>query len=204
MKGIMKDTIIITAITLIAGILLGASYMITKEPIARQEELAKQKACQEVYPDADSFESLGEVDEELQKYIAEECGLSAQVVDEVFAAYSKDSSDDVVGYVINVTSNEGYGGSISFAMGVQKDGTLNGISFLSIAETPGLGMKADTDEFKNQFAGKKGDMLVYTKSGASAANEIDAISGATVTTNAVTNGVNAGLAAVTYLEGGNS
>ena len=202
MNGIIKDTIIITAITLIAGILLGASYMITKDPIARQEELAKQKACQEVFADADSFEAYGDVEEDLQAYVSTECGYAAQSIDEIFTAYS--ASKEVVGYVINVTSKEGYGGSISFAMGVDFDGTLNGISFLSIGETPGLGMKADTDEFKNQFVGKKADVLVYTKTGAAAEHEIDAISGATVTTNAVTNGVNAGLAAVKYLKGGNN
>lgn len=204
MKGIIKDTIIITAITLIAGILLGASYMITKEPIAKQEELAKQKACQEVFADADTFESLGAADAALQTYVSEECGFAAQNIDEVFVAYKKSSSEEVAGYVINVTSNEGYGGSISFAMGVQIDGTLNGISFLSIGETPGLGMKADTDAFKNQFVGKNADALVYTKTGAVHENEIDALSGATVTTNAVTNGVNAGLAAARYLKGGNN
>ncbi len=202
MKSIIKDTVIITAITLIAGILLGAVYTITKDPIAKQDALAKQEACQEVFSDANSFESLGEADSALQTYVANECGYAAQTIDEVFEA--KDTAGEVIGYVINVTSGEGYGGDISFAMGIQTDGTLNGISFLSIGETPGLGMKADTDEFKSQFAGKQAESIVYTKTGASADNEIDAISGASVTTNAVTNGVNAGLAAVKYLEGGNS
>lgn len=202
MKSIIKDTIIITVITLVAGFLLGAVYTITKDPIARQEENAKQAACREVFVNADSFESIGEVDEALQTYLVDECGYTAQTIDEVFEA--KDTAGEVIGYVINVTSGEGYGGDISFAMGVQGDGTLNGISFLSIAETPGLGMKADTEEFKSQFVGKQTDVIVYTKTGASADNEIDAISGASVTTGAVTNGVNAGLAAVKYLEGGNS
>ena len=88
------------------------------------------------------------------------------------------------------------------AMGVQKDGTLNGISILSISETAGLGMKADTDDFKNQFRDKKVEKFQYTKTGAASEDEIDAISGATITTNAVTNGVNAGLAAFQYMEGG--
>lgn len=202
MKSIIKDTIIITVITLVAGFLLGAVYTITKDPIARQEENAKQAACREVFVNADSFESIGEVDEALQTYLVDECGYTAQTIDEVFEA--KDAAGEVIGYVINVTSGEGYGGDISFAMGVQGDGTLNGISFLSIGETPGLGMKADTEEFKAQFVGKQTDVIVYTKTGASADNEIDAISGASVTTGAVTNGVNAGLAAVKYLEGGNS
>ena len=86
---------------------------------------------------------------------------------------------------------------------VKEDGTVNGISFLSISETAGLGMKADTDEFKGQFADRNAASFSVTKTGASADNEIDAISGATITTNAVTKGVNAGLAAIEYLKGGN-
>ena len=78
-------------------------------------------------------------------------------------------------------------------MGVTVDGVTNGISFLSISETAGLGMKAKEDDFKNRFSGKEVSQFVYTKNGASADNEIDALSGATITTNAVTNGVNAGL-----------
>lgn len=201
MKRIIKDTYIITIITLIAGILLGAVYTITKEPIAYQEMLSKEKACKEVFADAASFEALEQVDEELKSYLSDECGFLAQSMDEIFLA--KDANGEHIGYVLNITSSEGYGGAISFAMGVKNDGTLNGISFLSISETPGLGMKATSNEFKNQFIGKKADSLVFTKTGAVSEHEIDAISGATVTTNAVTNAINAGLAAVKYLEGGN-
>ena len=88
-------------------------------------------------------------------------------------------------------------------MGIQKDGTVNGISILTIAETAGLGMKANTDEFKNQFSGVNTQKFEYTKSGATADNQIDSISGATITTNAMTNGVNAGLCAFQYEKGGN-
>ena len=98
---------------------------------------------------------------------------------------------------------EGYGGDIQLSMGVRMDGTLNGISILSISETAGLGMNANTDAFKGQFADKNVEQFTYTKNGASADNEIDAISGATITTNAVTNGVNGGLLTFQYLKGGN-
>ena len=84
-------------------------------------------------------------------------------------------------------------------MGVQMDGTLNGISFLTIEETTGLGMEAKKPSFYTQFSGKKVEQFVYTKSGASESYEIDALSGATITTNAVTNAVNAGLKAAQYL-----
>ena len=72
------------------------------------------------------------------------------------------------------------------------DGTVNGISILSISETAGLGMQAE-DILKPQFADKQVEKFEYTKNGAASENQIDAISGATITTNAVTNGVNAGL-----------
>lgn len=94
--------------------------------------------------------------------------------------------------MITVTDHEGYGGDIQFSMGIAMDGTLNGISLLSISETAGLGMKAG-DILVPQFADKKVESFTYTKSGATNDSEIDAISGATITTKAIVNGVNAGL-----------
>ena len=63
-------------------------------------------------------------------------------------------------------------------------------------------MEGDTDSFKSQFAGKKGDKFKYPKSGATVDEEIDALSGATITTNAVTNAVDAGLEYVKSINGG--
>ena len=121
-------------------------------------------------------------------------------IDEAMKVY--DASGKMAGYVLTVTDHEGYGGDIQFAMGVQDDGTLNGISILSISETAGLGMRATTDDFKNQFKDKNVEKFTYTKTGATSDDEIDALSGATITTNAMTNGVNAGLAAFRYEKGG--
>ncbi len=127
-------------------------------------------------------------------------GFKAQNIDEVMLA--KDDQGNELGYAFTVTTSEGYGGDIQFAMGVQDDGTLNGISILSISETAGLGMRATTDDFKNQFKDKNVEKFTYTKTGATSDDEIDALSGATITTNAMTNGVNAGLAAFRYEKGG--
>ncbi|MFR4438924.1 MAG: FMN-binding protein, partial [Hungatella sp.] len=107
------------------------------------------------------------------------------------AVEAVDGSGNVIGYVISSTSKDGYGGAISLSAGISLDGTVNGIEFLSITETAGLGMNADTPEFKAQYAGKQVESFTVTKSGASADNEIDALSGATITSNAVTNAVNA-------------
>ena len=131
----------------------------------------------------------------------DEAGYTAQTVDEVYEAL--DASGETAGYVITVTSAEGYGGDIQFSMGVALDGTTLGISFLSISETAGLGMNADTDSFKDQFKDQNVPEFSYSKTGATQEGEIDALSGATITTNAVTNGVNAGLCVFQLLsEGG--
>ena len=202
MSKIIKDAIALTLITLVAGMALGAVHGITKEPIARQEVLAKEAAYKEVFADAESYETVEMTDElanQLRSSLDSE-GYKAQSIDEVVDAV--DGSGNSLGYVITVITSEGYGGDIKFSMGIQADGPMNGISILSISETAGLGMRANTDEFKSQFVGKNTDQIVYTKNGASADNEIDALSGATVTTNAMTNGVNAGLCAFRVMEGG--
>ena len=77
-------------------------------------------------------------------------------------------------------------------LGVTLDGTLNGISLLEISETPGIGMRAQ-EVLAPQFRGKQVSQFTYTKTGGSSDSEIDAISGATITTEAVTNAVNGGL-----------
>lgn len=200
---LVKDTIALTLITLIAGVALGGVQGITAEPIAQQRQLAKDEAYKAVFADAASFETIVEEENpEIEAYL-DESGYPSQTINEVVQAM--DGSGSPIGYAFTVTTSEGYGGDIQFAMGVKSDNTLNGISILSIAETAGLGMKADTDEFKGQFANKNVEKFEYTKSGATDDSQIDALSGATITTNAMVNGVNAGLCAFTYEneEGGN-
>ena len=200
MNRMIKDTIILTLITVIAGFVLGAVYDITKEPIAVQKEKTKQEAYLKVFPGAASFEEDASLNVSDAAAILSEAGLSEESIDEALVAKGTDGS--VLGYVLSVTTKEGYGGDITFSMGVTTDGTLNGIEVLSISETAGLGMKAATDEFKNQFANKKVAQFAYTKTGSTSDFEIDAISGATITTNAMVNGVNAGLAYCEAVNGG--
>ena len=175
MKGIVKDAVILFVITLIAGVCLGAVHEITLEPIAQAQLAANTATYQEVYPDAASFA----VNEELTGAIetsAEEIagqGYGSVTVDSVQEAL--DASGSVIGYLITSTSTEGYGGSIQVAVGITNEGSLTGIGFLSISETAGLGMNA----------------FEVTKTGATADNQINAISGATVTSRAVTGAVNA-------------
>lgn len=199
---IIKDALALTLITLVAGVALGGVYEITKDPIAKQEAQAKAEAYEQVFTDAAAFEAV-EMDDTLTKTIRDQLdqeGYKAQSIEEVMRA--EDQSGETLGYAFTVVTSEGYGGDIRFSMGVQNDGTLNGISILSIGETAGLGMNADIPAFKDQFVGKQVEKLQYTKNGATQDDEINAISGATVTTNAMTNGVNAGLCAFRVMEGG--
>ena len=159
---IIKDTIAITVITLVAGLALGVVQDITADPIAKQEAQAKQDAYKAVFADADSFETVDVDADAMQSYL-DENGYAAQSIDETMLA--KDASGNELGYAFTVTTSEGYGGDIQFAMGIQDDGTLNGISILSIGETAGLGMRANTDAFKDQFKDKKVDKFEYTKTG---------------------------------------
>lgn len=198
MKKILKDAFALLMITLVAGILLGFVYSITKEPIARQEQLTKESSCQEVFADAATFENNTD-DLEAATAAMKAAGYEVQTLSEILVA--KDASGNTLGYVLSLVDPEGYGGNISFMMGIRLDGTLNGISILSISETAGLGMNADTDAFKSQFANKKVEKFTFTKTGSTSDSEIDALSGATITTTAMTNGVNAGLAAFSSLGG---
>ncbi|HIQ96955.1 MAG TPA: RnfABCDGE type electron transport complex subunit G [Candidatus Limivivens merdigallinarum] len=193
MSKIIKNALILMAITLVAGLALGFVYDITKEPIAEQEQKAKAEAYEAVFPDAATLETIPEIEDVTAdaREVLDAKGLTQEDILEVMLA--KDDAGNTLGVVMNITTHEGYGGDINFSMGIQKDGTVNGIQILSISETAGLGMKAAEEDFYGQYAGKKVDSFNYTKTGASADNEINAISGATITTNAVTNGVNAGI-----------
>lgn len=188
-KGMIKDAAILLLITVVAGLILGFVYQITKEPIAAAEEKAAKAAYQEVFPEAAGFS------DKLELAVPEgdstwEQNYEGVDLDNVL--WATDAEGVCLGYVLTMTSHEGYGGDITFTMGIQNDGTLNGISLLSISETAGLGMKAGT-VLVPQFAGKQVSQFTYTKTGSTMDSQIDAISGATITTNAVTTAVNAGL-----------
>ena len=185
MNKIIKNTVILTLITLIAGICLGAVYEITKEPIAQAQDAAKKAAWQQVFPDADvnDFE-LVDVDQKAADKAIKDLGVKA-TIDEVCTVGEE-------GYVVTATDKEGYGGDIKITVGITADGTINGISILSISETAGLGMRATEPAFYEQYQGKQAEKFVVSKDGGDG-EPIDALSGATITSRAVTGAVNAAL-----------
>lgn len=189
--GFMKDAVILCMITLIAGALLGGVYEITKEPIEIADQLAKDNAYKAVLPAAASFgdEDRSAALEQANQVIAG-LGYGNVLVDDCAAGL--DAGGNTVGYVVTVTSKDGYGGAITASVGIDPEGNIQGIEFLTLNETVGFGMAAKDDpSWKEQFFQKPVESFVMTKSGAAAENEVDAISGATITSNAINGAVNA-------------
>ena len=199
MKNIIKNTLILTAITLISGLLLGFVYEITKEPIAMAQEAAKKEAYQQVIEGADTYDVL-ELDNKAIVTVEDTMESSGCTINEVVEAKA---NGETIGYVVTTTTSEGYGGDIQISVGILQDGTVNGVAILSISETVGLGMKAAEEEFYNQYAGKKAEFFSVSKTGATSDNEIDALSGATITSNAMTKAVNSAIVYYQHALGGN-
>jgi electron transport complex protein RnfG len=200
---LIKDAIILFAITIIAAFALGAVYEITKDPIAEAEAKTKNEAAKAVFAEMKETADVPQDEVEKAQALVDQNNKNKEfdtiTIDEVLQAL--DENGNKIGDIITVTSKKGYGGQITIIMGVSDDETLKGIEFLSISETPGLGMKAKDDDpdkdgdFKDQFKGVQPGSYKLTKRNInmSGTTEIDAISSATITTSAVTNMLNAGL-----------
>ena len=192
-NNLIKDAIALFLITLISGLGLSYVYEITKAPIAVQAEQKALKANQAVFQEAASFEEDIELSElavstDLVSMSADYAGVT---VESVSKAYN--SSSELLGYNITVSTSAGYKDGIKFVYGYSLDGRLEGIEFLAISETAGLGMKAKEPEFLNQFLDKQVDQFTVVKTGAASEDQVDAISGATITSKAISNAVNAGI-----------
>ncbi len=167
MKQILKFGFILGVICLTATFVLAVTYEITKPKIEEQRKQEEQSALKLIIKGADDFveKQSGDMD--------------------YFEAYS---GGKLVGYCLRVTGN-GYGGYIRMLVGVDKAGTILGIKVLEQYETPGLGTKitevkpGETEPyFLNQFIGKNGADVELRKN-------IDAITGATISSRGVTKAV---------------
>ena len=191
-KRVPRPIVVLTCIAIIAGVALSGVYVMTKDTIEAQQRAAQAASYLVVCPDADHFDA----DETVDKAIADlggavyGTGFGRVTINEGFAALDADGNN--VGYAFSVTTADGFDGNISMAVGVNADGAVNGISFTELSETPGMGMRVDEDEFKGQFAGRNVSKFTLNKAGGSTAeDEIDSVSGASTTSGAVVNAVNA-------------
>ena len=193
-KGIPKSAIILMAITLVAGGGLACVNMMTADTIAENEKQAALAAYEAVLPDSENIVS----DDALTEAISEFAGgygdgaFGRVMLNEIVVG--QDASGNINGYAISTSSMEGYDGEIRLSVGFMPDGTINGISFTTLTETAGMGMLVDEESWKAQFAGKNVEAFKLNKSGGSTADEqIDSVSGASTTSGAVVNAVNAAI-----------
>ena len=161
------------AVTAVTGLILGVVQHFTAQAIARVEAEARNAAFRIVMPAGENFDTF-----ELKEN---------EFVSDVQKATDKSGT---VGWCLTVGS-KGYGGVVTFIVGITKDGAVKAINILNHSETPGLGAKSTEPEFYTQFNDKDKLPLKVVKGAASSPDEISAISGATITSNAVTSGVNA-------------
>lgn len=184
-KEIIVPTLVLFAICLVATFLLALTNKVTAPKIEALDAAAEIKSRAEVLPQAETFGDGQTLTLDGVKY-------------EYYVGYDK--SGDVAGYTFT-TSGEGYGGDVVMMTGVDISGAVTGITAITLNETAGLGMNAQKESFRNQFVGKKGVIGVSTIS-KKAENGIDAMTGATITSKAVTNAVNLALKLYAQASGG--
>ena len=176
-KEFIRLSGMLCAITLVAALLLAGVNKLTEKRILLATQQASEESMQKLIPEAESFRKVNET---------------------VFEGKRKNK---VAGYCVNVAP-AGFAGTIEMMVGFSFEGELLGIDILQSSETAGLGAKADDDSFKMQFKGKSTELTVQ-KSKTENKNEIQAITGATITSRAVAEGVRLASEELKKIKGGN-
>ncbi len=186
-REILIPCVTLTVTCILIALLLAVTNAVTAPKIAELQVQTQAESRQAVLPDAGTFSE--------EKTVA---------LDGTEYAYCEglDAQGNCVGYVFT-TSAKGYGGDVVVMSGVDLDGTVTGIQTLELNETAGLGMKAGEESFLGQFTGKSAGIGVAKNS--PGANDIQALTGATITSRAVTDSVNTALELYQLVkEGGNN
>lgn len=181
-KDMFKLGLNLLIISAVAALLLALTNSVTASTIAQRNEQANAEARKLVLESAQDFEQVKDVKTDNSKGVE---------VSEIYEA--KDASGKTVGYTLKVLPS-GYGGTIELMVGIDSaKGQVSGINVVSNSETAGLGAKSTDPEFSDQYKGKPLEELSVLKNGTPGDTEIKAISGATITSTAVTNGVDAAI-----------
>lgn len=181
-KDMFKLGLNLLIISAVAALLLALTNSVTADTIAQRSEQANAEARKLVLDSAETFEEVKDIKTDNSKNIE---------VAEVYEA--KDASGNTVGYTLKVLPS-GYGGKIELMVGIDSaNSQVSGINVVSNSETAGLGARSTEPEFSDQYKGKPLEELSVLKNGTPGDTEIKAISGATITSTAVTNGVDAAI-----------
>ena len=176
MKDIFRLGAILFVICAVASLMLSLTNNITAPVIEQRNIQANNESRQVVLQVAEEFSEVNDV--------------KGDLIEEV---YQGTKGGEVVGYTIKTTP-KCYGGKVEVMVGISNDGKISGVKIGNHTETPGLGSKSADPSFKDQYNGKSTKTpLNVVKGNASNENDIVAISGATITSKAVTAGVNAAM-----------
>ena len=192
----MKNTITITIklliITIVSAIALGAVNYITAEPIAEQMKAAALEARQAAFPEAVEFKPLYDPDaaETADVTLASLLGMDEapeaySIIKNVYSAVDADGNE--LGITAGVVT-KGFNSGLNLTIGIAADGKIKGVIVGDNTETAGLGAKASEDAFEGQYSGKTAPLNVVKASPGD--SDIQAITGATITTKGITNAVN--------------
>ena len=177
-QSTFKVAINLIGACLISGVILGSVYFVTAPIAAEKSKMMTQQSMKALVTEADNFKAVSGKD---QWFTAEKDGK-------------------IIAYVVPGES-KGYGGAIKMLVAVSSDGKVIDYSILTSNETPGLGSKAAEEPFKSQFKGKKADTLTVTKEASNTEN-IQALTGATISSKAVTLAVKNAVEEVVEFTGG--
>lgn len=177
-ESTLKNMVItLASITLVASVLLGGVYALTKGPIDSAQKAKTNDAISKVVPEFDN-------DPSADRFVKEMAGKK-------YSVYPATKAGEIVGYAIETFSTGGFGGRILLMVGFNIDGTINNTAVLSHGETPGLGdkMVEGKSNFSVQFKGKNPQdyKLIVKKDG----GDVDAITASTITSRAFCDAVNA-------------
>jgi electron transport complex protein RnfG len=182
MRELFNLTVVLTIICSLAATALALVYNITKDPIAYQQRLKKLKAIKAVQPNYDN--------EPDQDFVDLKTDESAEGNGDLTRFYITKKRGTPTGVVFMVSA-VGYGGTIDLMVGLSPEGTITGVQVLKHTETPGLGAKITEEKFLQQFTAKnvQNTNWALKKEG----GDIDQISGATISPQAVVKSLNGGL-----------
>lgn len=180
-KGILKPTLVLVIICLIVTAALAFTNAATKGKIAEQAESDAKQSRLIALPGADSFTK------------------STKAAD----CYEGKKGSETVGWVFTTKAGS-YGGDITVMTGISKDGKITGVQLTNTSDTPGLGLNAQKPEFRDQYVKNcsPGKQFIVVKSGNAGKSEINAMTGATISSKAVTNAVNEAVAEFQKVKGG--
>ncbi|MCQ2455059.1 MAG: RnfABCDGE type electron transport complex subunit G [Clostridia bacterium] len=182
-KGIIIPTVVMVLICVVVTGALAVTNMETKNPIKEQEEKTQADSMKEVM-NAETYEEN-----------------TAMLEGEEFTYYIAKNGEEI-GYIF-VTAEKGYGGDDKVMTAVNLDGTIKAVKVLDVSgETPGLGQNAGNPEWYGAFSGlsAKTETKIVKNGADKDKNEVEAVTGATISSTAIKNAVNKAISYYNYLE----